>query len=209
MRGKRLSMKELGGLRKSDSKYWIESINPRVKDGIYHLETNTWFISEDNENGFGSHCDSVLKEEIKVYEYEEEIVVKEYQTWEVIKMLTENSKLKFGVIPSYGSSKIPRCIASISEGGSIVWGDSNDSIYLSEAHIHYKWILMEDEPKQVPFIEAAQAFRDGKDIEVKYISLCDGEAINRIFKQSSTKGIMQINDVLTFYLAIEGKWFIK
>jgi len=281
MKGKELSIGAMENLWKSERRYYVESTNPFISNGVYRLKTNYQFRSEENEDCFSKSCDSVLEGRIKVYEYlEEEIVLKrkvgdqvrikdnliqgyvegtdqgnfisekmisfggkiakitklltdgydyeldideqrfdwseymvedvkvqEYQTWEVIKALTENPKLKFGAVNEYNPSKIPDCIVLVNEEGDIVWSEDEDTIYLSSAHIHYKWILME-ETKEVTFIEAVKAFSEGK------IIVCKRKGVEERYKPAdeySTLGILkntwgtQLNckDVL------EGKWFIE
>jgi len=196
----------------------------RVKDNLiqgYVEGTDQGNFISEKMISFGGKIAKITKLLTDEYDYEldideerflwsecmvEDVKVQEYQTWEVIKALVENPKLKFGVIDEYNSSKIPNCIALLNENGDITWDNSTRTIYLSEAHIHYKWVLMEETNKLVTFLEAVNAYEDGKEI----YSVRDKINVITYNKEFATIGMTDENDnaVATDEI-LNAEWYIK
>ena len=130
--------------------------------------------------------------------------MKTYKTWEVIKMLTENPKLRF---TSRNES------IHIYED-ELVWLISNKTFKLTvNSGLHSdtfnrNWALVQT---PVTFMEAIEAFISGRNVRSEYISTINGESKTQIFYQSSKNrpGVMKCGEDLTFYIIATGKWFIE
>jgi len=81
--------------------------------------------------------------------------MKTYETWEVIKALSENPKQEFAIIT-------PSCSGNVlMRRGELVWKDANTRVQISDVVLRYKWQLVRT---PVTWQEAIQAWLDGKTI---------------------------------------------
>jgi hypothetical protein len=96
--------------------------------------------------------------------------MKTYQTWEAVKMLTEDPKLKFKLV----GEETGYLTANSKElkHGFLCYADETKypNSVLREISIEYEWKLV---PQEVPFIEAIKAFSRGKTI----YSITHGEKV--------------------------------
>lgn len=94
--------------------------------------------------------------------------MKKYKTWEAIKMLTENPKLKFKLIEEESDALLEASGVLTADGTELRAGYlyyTNGTKYprtaIGEVSIEDEWELVQQE---VPFIEAIKAFSKGKTI---------------------------------------------
>lgn len=123
---------------------------------------------------------------------------KTYKTWEVIKMLTENSKLKFKRVTDNPNNKLDLYSISKGNGNAISW--------MSMAQID---ICVEDEweisEKLVDFIDTVKSFKSGKTIR------CDFNGWSYTYKpDGNAKELIDGNNqpVSTDEI-LNGKWYIE
>lgn len=135
--------------------------------------------------------------------------MREYETWEVIKMLSENQKLKFtdgikiGFIDKVGREKGANTIGVVDE--VIFWIDPNGEIFntvsFNKEFLSYKWTLVRT---PVTWQEAIQAWIDGKTIKCCY-KCCypknDAKMISSTFYPSC---LVPSREALT-----TGTWYIE
>jgi hypothetical protein len=153
---------------------------------------------KSRSNGDGGP-DALMK-----YEGIEGMKMKTYKTWEVIKMLTENSKLIF---ESNGDQ-----IAI--KDYQLIWLSTYNNVSLTlncsmfVDMFNKNWTLVQE---SVSFMDASKAFGEGKNIRVEFPSSIDeNKIITYIFVQSTNgAGVMQSSDDLNFYMINTGKWFIE
>jgi len=135
--------------------------------------------------------------------------MKEYQTWEVIKMITENTNLRFQALSFMDKKIIPKFLRLDTETNVIICTAEvsyNDCLYYDQM-----WILIE---KPVSFVEAVKAYVKGKAIKCK-LGDTDYKYINRRNFIGDTYGYYikndnnVINNDITTAEILNGKWFIE
>lgn len=123
------------------------------------------------------------------------------KTWEMIKALTENPKLKFTRVSDGRDFKTNA--TKISDGGIVDY-------YVSEiAGGGSECIALKDDWEQirepVDFMTAVKAFREGRTAKCKTVGIG-----TRIYKPDLNNALFdQYKDPITINEIIEGKWFIE
>lgn len=123
--------------------------------------------------------------------------MKQYTNSEVMVMLESNPKLKF---------KCDGVFRLFVRNNKIIIKNDFNTDSLCGFCIDDKWELIQE---PVTFMEAANAFMNGKNVKCEYKSFSDSSLLNKTFKQGSQKGSMRENDDITFYMITEGKWYIE
>jgi predicted lipoprotein with Yx(FWY)xxD motif len=121
--------------------------------------------------------------------------MKKYKTWEIIKMLTTYPMLKFTATAMNGLQKVMYYRHDLGflcqqDGDNIKFYDSDE------------WTLIQ---QPIPFLEAVQAYAEGKTIRVE----CEDG--NRQYKPLGMGGYMMMDDrhqALTSLEILKGKWYI-
>jgi len=206
--GRLLTSEEVGRLPASAKQYYVEKVNYPEQNGLYKRKELPYF-KNDNGKYFGRTCPAVTCGDYKVYEYKEEIIIKEYTTAEVIKELELDTTLEFQAL-SFGTEKrhMGKFLTSMINKKLICMTESpdlNNSIYIDQ-----KWTLLKPELVAVSFMEASKAFDEGKNIRCDYIGSISGVLKSEVYKQQSQsrKGIMDGEINLSFYKILTGEWFI-
>lgn len=128
--------------------------------------------------------------------------MKKYKTWEMIKMLEENPNLKFKPVDQ---SYEVKTLKGDSGNIELVQGNYNSSVFL---YLNYEWTLIQT---PVPFLEAVQAYSEGKTIRCEYSDTktifspefntsCIGFGMWFATKYEATVSTGQI---------LEGKWYVE
>ena len=210
MKDRLLSVEEVGRLKESDKKYYVESTNKFVKDGVYGMSGDKEYLADGEDHKFYTRCQDVRDGNIIVFEYEEEIVIKEYKGWEILKMIDEG-ELKEGR-KLLGDSGMSYVVKQQDPGKSLVLGYESGNDYPKSPALQTRTFTLVQKP--VPFMEAAQAFSEGKNLKCEYLSSLNREPKTILFKQGDKikNGIMSSEsfgtNALAFYIVSEGKWFI-
>jgi hypothetical protein len=136
-----------------------------------------------------------------IYEYENDI--KEYTTSEVLGMLTENQELRFrtriGEIGFEANSDRFYCVKEV------LWSASKTKFQVDTETLKYMWEEIKPEPVEVSFMEAAQAYLEGKTI------YCEDNKknINKYCKPKFGIGMKDADGyALTAEEILENKWFV-
>ena len=195
MKGKLLTVNEISELNESDKKYRLESNFKSYLDGIYSVG-NGHFANGDLVDGgtfISIKYPPILDGRTKVYEWIEEIIkpIKTYELEEAIKLLSANPKLKFETTLLLHDSAFieSECTTTLQIQGNFIAGVPYGIPYVS------KWTLVEE--KAVPFMEAAQAFSEGKNVR------CECGKDGTVFNPISSRFMS-----LTIDSILEGKWYI-
>lgn len=130
--------------------------------------------------------------------------MKKYKTWEVIKMLEENPKLKFEAAEELGEEKT----ISI-KNNRICWGGKDRfPLYVLIGKKATEWTLVQE---PVSFMEAVKAYGKGKTINCE----CQNDVFHYIPKYAE-EDQANWNDLLangefqiTSYEILNGKWYIE
>jgi hypothetical protein len=200
MKGKELTAKEVGEL-KEDTKivfeYQNEEILSEVKHELFYIDglkkdpqpVGLRYLTKSKD---GCSWSSSLNMG-KYYEWKEDVKMKTYKTWEVIKLLTENPKLQFEN-DSYNSIlktdlKYSAYLDLVNKG---TFENKKLEIYLGLDH---EWTLIK---QPVSFMEAVKAFKEGKTIK----SVCNTSWDSYSPDQTD---FMEI----TPEEILEGKWYIE
>lgn len=186
MKGRLLTSDDL--MKMEGQKVWVEA-SDFIKAGIHIVDVSTkrllkggawWNIGYFNTPG--------------VYEWiEDKPESRKYKTWEAIKMLEENPKLRF--------KSIMACKYLVSEEyfcSPVVQCKPKDETYNDLIFLNDYWEIVKPEPKPVSFMEAVKAYDDGKTIRVEV----EGLVYYRYPK---------IDEVKAFRLdhIINGTWFVE
>jgi len=118
--------------------------------------------------------------------------MKKYETWEAIKMITENSKLKFRQIGEFENNNY---IELSNNDGHMVHINAYKSGQCDSDFLNRQWTLVKE---PVSFIEAIHAFKEGKTIK----SVCNTSSDS--YSPDETD-YMEI----TPEEILEGKWYIE
>ncbi len=199
MKGRLLSVEEVGRLKESDKKYYVEANNKYVQNGLYSRGKDKEYLEDNEGHSFYIRCINVIEGGIKVYEYEE-IVIKEYTTAEVLGMITENRMLRFKT--RTGDIGFETNRNGESYPNRILWNGSKTPFQVNIETLNFKWTLVVVEPVEVSFMEAIKAYDSkGKTIKVDLI-------LPHIYKY--TTGIMldENGTGISCEEIVQGKWFI-
>jgi len=204
-KGKLLSVEEVGRLKESGRNYYVESTNSVVENGIYNYrKEGKEYLDNGNGRDFYIRCESVRNGDIKVYEYEEEIIIKEYTTAEVIKELGANVELKFQALRYITKEPGAKFLTIDSNKRIVCKSESstlNDYLFADQT-----WILVvENVEKSVTFMEATKAFNNGHSIECK--REC-GYPTKYIFNIDKIGMMDESGNAVCADEILKGKWFI-
>lgn len=170
MKGKLLSVEEVANLKPSSNKYYVVSNNSQIPDGVYtNIEGNN-FRDNNNLPSFSKKCYGVEYGNIKVYEYEEEIIIKEYKTWELLKLAEDykNEGISTDKRPRYKNNKGIEVIIGTTGGDKglfTIEGRTYKDFLTNEI-----WTLVEPKQVEVTFMEAVKALENGKDIRCEILN---------------------------------------
>lgn len=127
------------------------------------------------------------------------------KTWEMIKALTENPKLKFK-FTDYAIEMTHHHVEVVN--GRICWGgDNNYPLYIVMEN-NDKWELI---PQEIPFLEAVKAFSEGKTIRCEYNCYSYTYIPNENTKVVGDFGHLFLSTCgcrLTTRDVLEGRWYI-
>jgi hypothetical protein len=197
MKGKELTAKEVEKLEENTKivlEFGNEKILSQVKREPFYMigsdseihpnSTSLRFIKKSKD---GCTWSSGLKVG-KYYEWKEDVKMKSYKTWEVIKMLDENPKLKFRCLTDCGLHKNISVI-----NNTVCWAKDLPLYVAVDSEI--KWSLVQ---QPVSFMEAVQAFKEGKTITEMY------SPFHSIYGKNEAR-MMEISaeEILT------GNWFME
>jgi hypothetical protein len=125
-----------------------------------------------------------------------------YKTWEVVKMLTENPKLKFRHDICAGGTKF----LTIKGQTRLVCEKDMDCLN-AEIFTDTEWELIKPEPVLVPFMEAVKAYSEGKTIGCK-----DGKHNWEYEPSEFSPKFSVLNDtkdgVISAHEILNGQWYI-
>lgn len=126
--------------------------------------------------------------------------MKKYTTWEAIKMLSENPKLKFNL--DYHGNVTADKNLEVKDKFIILNAKSPFNRHLN---ISAEWVLVQ---VQVSFMEAVKAYHEGKTI---YSIDDDGSVRNTYSKQSDISNYLTdaCGYAITSHEILNYKWFIK
>ncbi|MBU3186537.1 hypothetical protein [Clostridium estertheticum] len=166
IKGKLLSVEEVNGLVPSEKEYWVEwpdNMQDFNNNELYHL-IDERFRNKTNNNGFRQGCYGIENNLIKVYEYEEEIIIKEYKTWELLKLAEsyKNEGIPLKERPRYKNEDDEEVVIGTSgyENGLFT---INGITY--KGNISNKvWTLVTPEPVDMLFMEAIKEYYTGKEV---------------------------------------------
>ena len=137
--------------------------------------------------------------------------MKTYATWEVIKSLTEKTQQKLKLVNGCKRLDYLGSIASNYVGFLLVKNTNSVIIDLNSINgifLSGVWELVQ-EPVSIEV--AAKAFMNGKNVRCEYPDFTNKmHIIIETFTQNDVVGSMKIDAAdITFYMMIEGKWFIE
>ena len=207
MKNRLLSVEEIVNLKTSSNRYYVVSSNSQVPDGIYtNIEGNS-FRDNSNIHTFSKKCYGVECGNIKVYEYEEEIIIKEYTTVEAIRELDLNTELKFQALDITDTGRLPKFLESDKSKKIICRSESpnfNNTLFNDST-----WVLAKPKLVEVTFLEAIKALDAGKDIKCE---IGTSIYIYRELDNDSSLGYTLINyangDAITTNEILKGKWYV-
>ena len=128
--------------------------------------------------------------------------MKKYKTWEVIKMLTENPKLKFEARNDIGT-------ILKNENRGVRFYENGENVQRYGVMIYEEWTLVQE---SVSFMEAIKAYHEGKPVRCEL----EGEInFKDRFKRSvgENSGGYDVENIFGVAIGtreiLEGKWFIE
>lgn len=130
------------------------------------------------------------------------------KTYEMVALAQEDGKT-YQCDDMFYNRKLGFHNRKLDEWKVMAWDHKNG---LQDFVLYDKWGEVK---REVPFMEAAQAFMDGKNVRVEFKgvkgSAEEGKPQIKIYKNSYgiTRGIMDVGSLLTFYIAVNGKWYIE
>jgi len=126
--------------------------------------------------------------------------MKNYKTFEVVKMLSEDNTLKF-------TDKENRTLTS--RYGSLectlecTFNNKNKSVI----DLDKTWELVQE---PVDFMVAAKAFSEGKNVRVEFKGAISGKPLQDVYKQTNkNRPGMCSSGELSFYRITTGKWYLE
>lgn len=137
--------------------------------------------------------------------------MKKYKTWEVIKMLTENPRLNFSQVDEYGVKHVLQVQDEFfyyRQDDAL--GNMNGNIMITD-----EWVLLQ---QPVTFIEAVNAYADGKTIRLERGNRIIGKLIPRKGKSYCTNQDFWVrlygnaeeeSRNLSAIEILEGTWYIE
>lgn len=206
MRGKLLSIEEVGRLG-NGIKVWLEK--GENLDSVYNNESKVYEVkgekfSCNNETAY--EYANIYKDgfavkggKIKVYEYLEEVIVKEYKGWEILKMIEEGELKPKDKVIANGNFEF-----YVSETGTLRYSSNGHEIDSSYFNNSNKYILVEE--VSVSFMEAAKAFSEGKTIECKRE---EGYQTKYTHDTGKTGMVDEDGAAVCADEILKGKWFVS
>jgi hypothetical protein len=122
-----------------------------------------------------------------------------FETWEAIKMLTENPKLKFKDISCYRYISSDGCAVYVSYGKN----EDIEPFKLENGTLEDKWQLIKE---PVDFMIAVKAFDSGKTIR------CETDITVHTYENLTSDGKLidySFDAAISSKEILEGKWYIK
>jgi hypothetical protein len=137
--------------------------------------------------------------------------MKKYKTWEVIKMLTENNKLKFRTVDNYtlANNGYGLLQAYSNAGKQIDW---SGNIQLKD-----EWTLVQQPVSFMEVLKSTKAIR----VEDEFINTLEANECDKEFLDDLLRGEFKTLDDLLYYLSfyadekelrdilLNGKWYIE
>jgi len=142
--------------------------------------------------------------------------MRKYETWEVIKMLKENSELQFELV---SGAKLLHYLGSVAKGSNgylHIYSSNGENAYALDLNkitgilIDGEWELIQ---QPIPFLEAAKAYSEGKTIR------CEWEDSRYVYNPNSHTQLAQkygyefksavLNLGISTTEILQGRWYVE